>query len=358
MNSPKTITDEAQQNTKSYSAVAVNYSAEIDICKGVAILAVLWHHSLILYPVNLLNVRWCQYVWIIDQTFFMQIFFFISGYLFATSRPKSYKTILLNKVKRLLIPYFSYELLNLLLKLLAPSLVNRKVDTVSGYLHQMFFWGGELWFVYVLFFMFVVWAICLKKTSNKTQLAIACIIIVCCNFISTDQFNTFFLIGEVIRYSPIFIIGYVVKSVNTRIMLSNLNIVATTILFPTLCLLFIDRFRGNASLWFLMSFAGCWFVWTMSYLIRKSEIATKVLGFFGKNSLPLYWLNGFALVLARTAAVKICPNDNTVLLFFCVFVLCVGIEILMLIAAQRTPFVSALIGCNSLGKESMRKREI
>lgn len=352
MNSQKTITDEAQQNTKSYSAVAVNYSAEIDICKGVAILAVLWHHSLILYPVNLLNVRWCQYVWIIDQTFFMQIFFFISGYLFAISKPRPYTTILTNKVKRLLIPYFSYEILNLLLKLLAPSLVNRKVDSISGYLYQMFCLGGELWFVYVLFLMFVVWAVCLKKTNTLTQLAIAGIIIVGCNFISTDQINAYCLLGEVIRFSPIFIIGYVAKSVDKKIMSSNLNVAITAILFPTLCMLLLYTFRGNVFLWFLMSFAGSWFVWTMACQLGKSKIATKTLSYLGKNSLPLYWLNGFALVLARTAAVKICPNDNTVLLFFCVFVLCIATEILMLLAAQRTPFVSALIGCNSFNKES------
>ena len=328
-----------------YSAEVANYSAEVDICKGIAILAVVWHHSLILYPVNLLEVRWCQYVWIIDQTFFMQIFFFISGYLFALSKPRSYSTILQNKAKRLLIPYFSYELLNLLLKLLAPSLVNRKVDSVSGYLYQMFCLGGELWFVYVLFFLFVVWAVCLKKTNTLAQLAIAGIIIVGCNFISTEQINAYCLLGEVIRYSPIFIIGYVAKSVNKQIMLSNLNVAATVILFPTLCLLFVETFRGNASLWFLMSFAGCWFVWTMACLLRKSEIVTKTLSYFGKNSLPLYWLNGFALVLARIAAVKICPEDNSVLLFFCVFVLCLTTEIIMLLAVQRIPIVSTLIGC-------------
>ena len=58
---------------------------EIDIVKGIAILFVLWHHSFILYPIYMLDIPWCQYAMAIHGTFFLNVFFLESGYLFANS---------------------------------------------------------------------------------------------------------------------------------------------------------------------------------------------------------------------------------------------------------------------------------
>ena len=53
---------------------------EIDIVKGIAMLTVLWHHSFILYPIYMLDIPWCHHAMAINGTFFMNVFFLVSGY--------------------------------------------------------------------------------------------------------------------------------------------------------------------------------------------------------------------------------------------------------------------------------------
>lgn len=100
---------------------------EIDIVKGIAILFVLWHHSFIKFPIYMLDIPWCKYAMAIHGTFFLNVFFLVSGYLFAHSKPRSFVENFKKKASRLLIPYLSYEMANLGVKLAMPSLVNRKV---------------------------------------------------------------------------------------------------------------------------------------------------------------------------------------------------------------------------------------
>lgn len=42
---------------------------EVDICKGIAMLTVLWHHSFIKYPINLLDIPWCNHAMTINGTY-------------------------------------------------------------------------------------------------------------------------------------------------------------------------------------------------------------------------------------------------------------------------------------------------
>lgn len=100
---------------------------EIDIVKGIAILFVLWHHSFIKYPIFMLDIPWCKYAMAIHGTFYLNVFFLVSGYLFALSKPRSFVENFKKKASRLLIPYLSYEVINLVVKVAFPQLVNRKV---------------------------------------------------------------------------------------------------------------------------------------------------------------------------------------------------------------------------------------
>lgn len=100
---------------------------EIDIVKGIAILFVLWHHSFIKFPIYMLDIPWCKYAMAIHGTFFLNVFFLVSGYLFAHSKPRTFVENFKKKASRLLIPYLCYELVNLGVKLAMPSLVNRKI---------------------------------------------------------------------------------------------------------------------------------------------------------------------------------------------------------------------------------------
>lgn len=100
---------------------------EIDIVKGIAILFVLWHHSFILFPIYMLDIPWCQYAMSIHSTFYLNVFFLVSGYLFANGTQRSFVENFKKKASRLLLPYVGFAAINLGVKLVFPSLVNRPV---------------------------------------------------------------------------------------------------------------------------------------------------------------------------------------------------------------------------------------
>lgn len=100
---------------------------EIDIVKGIPILFVLWHHSFIKFSIYMLDIPWCEYAMAIHGTFYLNVFFLVSGYLFAHSKPRTFAENFKKKASRLLIPYFCYEAVNLGVKTALPQLVNRKV---------------------------------------------------------------------------------------------------------------------------------------------------------------------------------------------------------------------------------------
>ena len=47
------------------------------------------------------------------------------------------------KMKRLLVPYLSFSAATLGMKMLAPSLVNRKVESFSSYMDKLLLGGGN-----------------------------------------------------------------------------------------------------------------------------------------------------------------------------------------------------------------------
>lgn len=150
---------------------------EIDNVKGIAMLTVLWHHSFILYPIYMLDIPWCQHARAINMTFITNVLFLLSGYLFAFSKKQSMVEILKSNVIRLLVPYLSFSVVTLGMKLIAPTLVNRKVEYVGSFMESLILRGGELWFVYVLFILFLIWPRILRHCTGKHIWGIVAVLI-------------------------------------------------------------------------------------------------------------------------------------------------------------------------------------
>ena len=121
-------------------------------------------------------------------SFHMPLFMFISGMLFWETRLQrdwKYKDIIIDKTKRLLIPYFFFTLATFALKLTASKFVSRPVEVSVPYFFRMFIIPdenplGEMWFVLVLFILFLLYPV---TQITKQQKSIFTIIVFVCSFL-------------------------------------------------------------------------------------------------------------------------------------------------------------------------------
>lgn len=158
----------------------------LDYLRGIGVFLILLHHSMV--PYN-------EYILI----FHMPLFFIISGYtIYIKGGEKdNFKDFILKKVKRLLIPYFLFEILNLfiwfiistiehnsfsILKALYSILVCINTDNYLGLY-------GRLWFLPCIFISEVIFYIILKKFNNKYLKAISFILLLVMSYITTKVFN-------------------------------------------------------------------------------------------------------------------------------------------------------------------------
>jgi fucose 4-O-acetylase-like acetyltransferase len=137
----------------------------IDTIKGIGILLVVLIHCL---PATFV-VR----VWI--STFIMPMFFMLSGYVYSPDRSQDIKAYILKKAKSLLLPYFFYSLICI------PLYIAEGSNTVADVLACLFMykgqaiWNAPLRFLFTLFFIEVVFAIC--RVNGKLFKTVACAIL-------------------------------------------------------------------------------------------------------------------------------------------------------------------------------------
>lgn len=182
----------------------------IDILKGVAIISVLICHSVIVYPVNLEEVAWCNILKRFVDSYQMPLFFMISGFL--CSYKGNYGGYLLARVKRILVPYIVFDAAALLLRVVGGSFVNRSMDIKSA-IFQLFLQGtsaGGYWFLYTLFIISVIaplfWVILKKNRLLGLPIIAVCVIVsalfdlpeICC-LKSVVYYLTYFIIGMMLK---------------------------------------------------------------------------------------------------------------------------------------------------------------
>ena len=122
--------------------------------------------------------------------------------------------------------------------------------------------------------------------------------------------------------------------------------VFSLILFVPICLIFVVDIQPVILPVFKMltKFTGCWFVWSLAFWILDVKPLSDALSYVGKNSLGYYWLNGFALVAARTAIFVLLNVESSVAIAVGVFATCVVIETIAVMIVMKIPYVGNLIG--------------
>ena len=249
-----------------------------------------------------------------------------------------------DKVRRLLVPYLSFELINTFFKLMSPELVNRKIESVGAYVEKVLLYGGELWFVYCLFLIFVVWPPILQRIEKPAMCGAVLLLCVLNVLMPKDVMGEVLLYPQFVFYSIFFVAGYLLRDMDRGLLQDGRLFLVVSVLFLVFCVFCVESLKIPYIGRYLKCAIGCFFVWMLSFRILKYKRISRLLAFAGRYSLPYYWLNGFALVVARVLIVSVLHVSFTPMIAICIFLICVVLETVGILVVRRWPYVRCLIG--------------
>lgn len=283
---------------------------EIDILKGFAIFLVVLGHSIILFPVDLHRIPWCLTLFNWLGTVHMPLFFLISGYCFTYYG--NYREYLGKKTIRLVIPYVVFGLADVVPRAMFASLVNRPASAAES-LWKMVFRGGELWFLYVLFEIFLFFP--LIYPLMRRWRAVGWLFLFCAGVLHfLPGLPETFLISRLCIYLMYFMAGCLLRQYASalapaaawfrrrRLLSGALSLAVFALWWLSFLHPFLPPRYGMPALWELL--LSCLTFLFAAYALRGTAPG-HLIGSWGKYSLQIYALNGFTLVASRTLTVRI-----------------------------------------------------
>lgn len=272
------------------------YYRELDTLKGVAIFCVLLCHSIILYPINLLENGFWKEVFKFFGSVPMPLFFMVSGYCF--SYKGNYKEFIVKKAYRLLLPYVFFGMVDVVPRQVLSAFVNRP-SSVADSLKSMFLYGGQYWFLYTLFILFVIYPVIYvwQKNSMIKKIIVEMLLLVLA-LVETDV--KIFCFDSIIYYLFYFNTGAMLKCMDIDVF--QIDKLKRAIRIAVIGLLFVLWIGLSIFLPYttitrlLMGIVGI----IVFFLFTKYQWFNFVFARLGKYTLQLYLLNGFLLVISRT----------------------------------------------------------
>lgn len=315
------------------------YYIELDTLKGLSIFCVLLCHAIILYPVNLQeDVVWRE-VFKIFGSVPMPLFFLVSGYCF--SYKGSYKAFIVPKIYRILMPYVIFGLLDMIPRQLLSSLVNRP-SSVWESLKSMLLDGGQYWFLYTLFLMFLIYPLFyVWQKDSVTRKVILAVVFLALSLIKTDILM--FRFDSILFYMVFFHVGSLLKGFKIEVfqidkLNSKVRLMAIVVLAVAWSLLSIYAPYTTVTRMIFAILGVLTF-----YLLTKYKITNTIFARLGKYSLQLYLLNGFLLVVSRTLICRITQVPVLIVLFN-LFVTMVCSYFFIKYVCERIKFVKKMMG--------------
>lgn len=277
---------------------------QIDALKGMAIFLVVLGHGIIHYPIDLHQNVVCDYIFRWLSSVHMPLFFIVSGFCFSFKG--NYKLYIWKKVKRLLIPYFTFNALDIVPRALFPNLVNRSRDMDES-IWKIVFCGGEYWFLYALFIIFLIYP-CVDKLIENNLYKYLLVLVggVIVHFVVPPI--SIFLLSKVIYYFVFFVLGTMIKKFwGGRFFDIQISKVKTFFLICIFTIIWMLTIRKNISI--LSIFAALIGIVTLFFCTQYKLLIT-IFKRFGKYSLQLYLFNEYLLVISRTIIVSILGVTN------------------------------------------------
>ena len=257
------------------------------------------------------------------ETFYLSMFFVISGYVTNSYRQESLSLsrFINEKFRRLIIPFISIIIISELVGLC----IYGTSDIKSIFMEDA---KGGYWFIFVLFVFNLIFCFQRKIVSyfnirgflsQSILLSFPWIIIVLlCSFLSSDVVGLLSLLS-CRRYYLFFIIGYLSKSYNlfvyiNKSVVSRYILILGYILMSFIFTCYIKDIDNNLdfAIWFVTNIFGSFF-WlsTLMWLEKRINFPPFLLK-VGQNSLGIYLYHYFLLILVPIITVEI----NKYLLLF------------------------------------------
>ena len=185
-------------------------------------------------------------------------------------------------------------------RFLLPQLVNRSQDLLTSILDTLLT-GGQYWFLYTLFIIFLIYPLIYKLQSKSSVLKVVTTILLLA--LSIVKINTsLFTLSAVSYYLMYFNIGNLIRNSNIKIYelkLPKQYFLIPVILFVLWIGLLLSPFATVLRIPLALIGIVC------CYFLSQSNLLVSIFERFGNYSLQLYLLNGFLLVLARTIICKL-----------------------------------------------------
>ena len=297
--------------------------ANMDVAKGICMLLVFLAHSVLYFPVDYSKMYFgCNRLTEAISSFFMPCFFFVSGFLYYASK-KGYKEMVSDKVRRLLVPYLFVCAITLLVKIIKPSIAFATFSSFEDYLEYYLLNGGDRWFLYLLFVMFLVVGTFKRYLTSDFKI-ILCLFITYVVAICNDKSYCFLLVKGS-SYMIYFLWGFLAR----RHYEAFLTFVRKWKLFICLSFLlcnciFIGQFhiliRG-----IFLPLIGISFTLLISDVIagckNKIVLLKEAFTYVGKYSLQYYVFTGFVLVIARIIVINVFGFINPWIVIPLVFII-------------------------------------
>lgn len=320
----------------------------IDILRGVAVVSVIAAHSVLVYPIDISSKVFFEWLLEVIKTYYMPLFFIISGYVL---RKKKYNEFICKKACKLLIPYMLFGVVDICCRQLGGQLVNRK-SGLKALLINFLLYGGELWFLYVLFgiclFVPIIYFMC-EKYERLIPFEIGLIVlslflksnILCLNSIVYYMF--YFTLGQALYLHP--------SRKRKQIFDDKLLLVGSIFVF---CVLVIIKKLYNIEFLILdviLALLGCLIFYRIVTHMKTDRLLTRFFERAGRYSMGIYILQGYCLVITRTVLINGLKMSNPYIIYVLLVVgICIETLIVCEIISRLKP-IAYLMGIPYKGKE-------
>lgn len=290
--------------------------AEIDILRGIAIIFVLLGHAIIIYPINLHYLPLFRYFFNLVSSVLISLLFLLSGFCFR--KKSDYLQYIFGKIKHIILPYLIFSMIDAIPRSLFTAFINRPSNFFSS-LNKILFYGGEYWFLYTLFLIFLIAPFFTTKSEGiqcKEMIiyGISFFLGIMSLFIELPYTLCF---NQVVRYFVFFYSGFLLNKSFCQLnqkyeSISNFKRNHLTFIFGIMwifAVLLTQKFGEEKWMFFVSAIIGIIFL----VLSVKKNFLKKFNSFLqvcGQNSLQLYLFNVFLLVISRTLTIKVLGISN------------------------------------------------